>query len=117
MKIKLISLCYVTSVQVQCFVFAIFSFRSCKCGAWSFDDFEGICYLHTVDSCCGQLGKRKEDANFISGYNCHKYSSSIGECPGTLRDRVGGCTSEYGDPATTPQYLTPTVSIISAVLF
>ena len=29
------------------------------CGAWSYDNFEGVCYLHTVDSCCGQFGKRE----------------------------------------------------------
>ena len=29
------------------------------CGAWSYDNFEGVCYLHTVESCCGQFGKRE----------------------------------------------------------
>ena len=31
-----------------------------ECGSWSFDKSEGICYLHTVDSCCGQFGKRED---------------------------------------------------------
>merc|ERR1711956_122899 len=29
------------------------------CGAWSFDNAEGKCYLHTVDGCCGQFGNKK----------------------------------------------------------
>ena len=36
------------------------------CGAWSYDNFEGVCYLHTVNSCCGQFGKRKN--NTSKGY-------------------------------------------------
>ena len=31
-----------------------------ECGSWSFDSSEGICYIHTVDSCCGQFGKRED---------------------------------------------------------
>ena len=42
------------------------SSRIGECGSWSFDSSEGICYLHTVDSCCGQFGKRED----ISGKEC-----------------------------------------------
>jgi hypothetical protein len=53
------------------------------CGAWSYDNFEGVCYLHTVDSCCGQLGKRetisgkafkmirKEETSLKVSFCCH----------------------------------------------
>lgn len=36
------------------------SSRIGECGSWSFDSSEGICYIHTVDSCCGQFGKRED---------------------------------------------------------
>ena len=42
------------------------SSRIGECGSWSFDSSEGICYLHNVDSCCGQFGKRED----ISGKEC-----------------------------------------------
>ena len=51
------------------------------CGAWSFDTFEGECFLHTAYSCCGQFDKREEDSNFISGYTCNKCWSTRNECP------------------------------------
>ena len=43
------------------------SFRCGKCGAWSFDDTWGKCFLHTVDACCGQKLKQETESNFISG--------------------------------------------------
>merc|ERR1712062_628496 len=79
-----------------------------KCGAWSFDETNGICYLHTVDACCGQLRKRKPDSNFISGYRCPQCSSSLNECPCSLKQRLKGdfgCSdSERGSGAKKPQF-------------
>ena len=43
------------------------NFRCGKCGAWSFDETKGICYLHTVDSCCGQREKQERNPQFTSG--------------------------------------------------
>jgi len=83
--------------------------RCGKCGAWSFDDLNGICYLHTADACCGQVVKRQSDANFISGYNCQQCSSSHNDCPCSLKQRIRGgvdCAAvEQGSGGTTPQYL------------
>jgi len=82
--------------------------RCGKCGAWSFDDLNGLCYLHTIDACCGQVGKRQPDTNFISGYHCPQCSSSQNDCPCSLKQRLKGdfdCSStEFGDGATTPEY-------------
>jgi len=52
-----------------------------QCGAWSFDTFEEICYLHTAYSCCGQFDKRESDSNFISGYTCDQCWSTRNDCP------------------------------------
>ena len=57
------------------------NFRSGICGAWSFDTFEGECFLHTAYSCCGQFDKRQQNSNFISGYTCNKCWSTRNECP------------------------------------
>ena len=38
------------------------NFRIGQCGSWSFDKTEKICYLHSVDSCCGQFGKRERNS-------------------------------------------------------
>jgi len=57
--------------------------RKGDCGSWSFDNSAGICYLHTVDTCCGQFGKRKSISGFTSGYAC-KYCWSTKpntDCP------------------------------------
>ena len=64
----------------------VLSFLSSKnrvgqCGAWSFDTFEEICYLHTAYSCCGQFDKRESDSNFISGYTCDQCWSTRNDCP------------------------------------
>ena len=59
------------------------------CGAWSFDTVEEVCYIHTVDSCCGQFGKRVQDSEWISGYACHRCWSTLEgtECPCPVEER------------------------------
>ena len=59
------------------------------CGAWSFDTVEEVCYIHTVDSCCGQFGKRVQDSEWISGYACHQCWSTLEgtECPCPVEER------------------------------
>jgi len=65
--------------------------RKGQCGAWSYDKKELICYLHTVDSCCGQFGKREINEDFVSGYACNAcWSTKSGtECPCSVEDRLG----------------------------
>jgi len=60
-----------------------------ECGSWSFDSSEEICYLHTVDSCCGQFGKRERNSSFTSGYTCQYCWSTKAntDCPCSLKDR------------------------------
>jgi len=60
------------------------------CGAWSYDNFEGVCYLHTVDSCCGQFGKRETISGFTSGYVCrHCWSTkSKTDCHCSVKQRT-----------------------------
>jgi len=36
------------------------SIRQGNCGAWSYDDDSQTCYIHTIDSCCGQFGKQEK---------------------------------------------------------
>jgi len=60
-----------------------------ECGSWSFDSSEEICYLHTVDSCCGQFGKRERNSSFTSGYTCQYCWSTKAntDCPCSLKER------------------------------
>ena len=60
------------------------------CGAWSFDNNEEICYLHTIDGCCGQYGKREVNSDWISGYVCPQCWSTLTgtDCPCSLKDRA-----------------------------
>ena len=51
------------------------------CGAWSYDTFEEICYLHTAYGCCGQFDKRVSDSDYISGYTCNACWSTRNDCP------------------------------------
>jgi len=67
----------------------------CKCGAWSFDDLEGICYLHNIDSCCDQTRKQQEDSSFISGYVCPHCSSTKYDCPCGLQERLKTCSGSH----------------------
>merc|ERR1711976_521299 len=84
------------------------------CGAWSYDDFEGNCYLHTADACCGQKGKQERNIDWISGYICPIcWSTGRGaECPCSLTQRLKGPTGcsaiAQNSGATVPQYKTPT---------
>lgn len=50
-----------------------------KCGAWSFDNTTGMCFLHTVDACCGQKLKQVNKSNFTSGYYCNQCWSTMDE--------------------------------------
>merc|ERR1711894_75624 len=59
-----------------------------KCGAWSYDKVSALCYLHTVDSCCGQFTKRELVPGFMSGYVCKSCWSTRGECPCTVEERL-----------------------------
>ena len=61
--------------------FSFFKNRVGQCGAWSFDTFEEICYLHIAYSCCGQFDKQESDSNFISGYTCNQCWSTRNDCP------------------------------------
>jgi len=65
------------------------SSRKGQCGSWSFDKNEGICYLHSVDSCCGQFGKRERNSGFTSGYTCQYCWSTKAntDCPCSIKDR------------------------------
>jgi len=71
--------------------------RCGQCGSWSFDKSEKICYLHSVDSCCGQFGKREINSGFTSGYNCQECWSTKAntDCPCSLEDgrQEGLCPS------------------------
>lgn len=75
-----------------------------KCGAWSFDVENFECQLHTVDSCCGQFGKRETDANFISGYVCRDcWSTKAGEdCPCSVEDRTKQIGTSHSSGASEP---------------
>ena len=40
-----------------------------------------MCYLHSVNACCGQLGKRNKSNSYLSGYWCPKCWSTHNKCP------------------------------------
>jgi len=61
------------------------------CGAWSYDDTEGKCFLHNVSACCGQLEKQEESENWISGYICNQCWSTRNDCPCNSVERSKGC--------------------------
>jgi len=64
--------------------------RCGECGSWSFDNSEEICYLHSINSCCGQFGKREKNSDFTSGYNCQRCWSTKAntDCPCSREDEV-----------------------------
>jgi len=73
------------SCQAEC------ELRKPTCGAWSFDKFEEVCFLHNVDSLCGQFGKRQKDSEWVSGYSSNNrcWSTKAGtECPCTVAERL-----------------------------
>lgn len=76
--------------------------RECKlrqgeCGAWSFHKEEELCYLHTVNSNCGQFDKREEISDWISGYNQqNKCWSTRNDCPCDLKTRLQRLGTAHG---------------------
>ena len=87
--------------------------REEECGAWSYDDIEGKCFLHTTDACCGQFDKQEESENWISGYICNQCWSTRKECPCDLVERSQGCdgsTAFSSGAAKPPQTNSPSVS-------
>ena len=87
--------------------------RCTTCGAWSYDDIEGKCFLHTTDACCGQFDKQEESENWISGYICNQCWSTRKECPCDLVERSQGCdgsTAFSSGAAKPPQTNSPSVS-------
>ena len=92
---------------------SLFYFRPGLCGAWSFDTSEDICYLHNIDSCCGQFGKRVQKVDFISGYSCtHCWSTKKNtDCPCSADDRkeIPAGTTGHGSGGKSPEYATASV--------
>ena len=90
------------------------------CGAWSYDETEELCYMHTADGCCGQKEKQVQKSNWISGYFCIHCWSTKNQCPCSLKDRLQGqigCKIAQNSGATNPQYNNPTVSPNVASLY
>jgi len=87
--------------------------RQGNCGAWSFDKEEELCYIHTVESCCGQFGKRKKDPNWVSGYACHKcWSTKRGtDCPCSIKDRQEVPKTAHGAGGRAPLHATSSGSL------
>ena len=77
------------------------------CGAWSFDNIKGRCYLHTIDGCCGQYGKTEVNSDWISGYVCRQCWSTLKgtDCPCSIRDRAWRPKTKHGADETPPQIL------------
>jgi len=77
--------------------------RKGKCGAWSYNKTEELCYLHTVNANCGQLDKQKDDIEWISGYNQNNPCwSTKNDCPCDVlrRQDVSGTAHSTGDGST-----------------
>jgi len=87
--------------------------RQGNCGAWSFDKEEESCYLHTVESCCGQFGKRARDPNWVSGYVCHKcWSTKRGtDCPCPIEERTMAPKTAHGAGGRAPLHATSSGSL------
>jgi len=88
-----------------------------SCGAWSYNKEDQECYLHNVNACCGQFGKREINYKFVSGYLCNVcWSTKNGtDCPCTAEERnpkedESGHTSSSGG-AVDPTYLTSAGSL------
>ena len=77
------------------------------CGAWSFDNTKGRCYLHTIDGCCGQYGKREVNSDWISGYVCRQCWSTLRDtdCPCSIRERAWRPKTKDGADETPPSDL------------
>jgi len=86
--------------QQQCLV------RKGECGAWSYDASRQTCFLHTVNSCCGQRQKHEENLDFVSGYTCFCWSTH-NQCPCKLEDLQKGLNQNetaHSSGATKPLY-------------
>ena len=98
----------------QVLISSIKNCRCDKCGAWSYDKLEGICYIHSVNACCGQKTKQIDDSNFVSGYRCPRCSSTKDKCPCSLeelvRGPVGCASAAFSNNDGKPEYTNPTVS-------
>ena len=90
----------------------ILKYRPGLCGAWSFDNAEGKCYLHTVDGCCGQFGKREANSDWISGYVCRHCWSTLGntDCPCAIKERAVIPKTADGAGGKSPLHATSSVS-------
>merc|ERR1712156_873617 len=81
-----------------------------QCGAWSYDKVYSLCYLHTVESCCGQFTKREPEPGFVPGYVCKACWSTRGECPCSVGERLTktGTAHSSGSGGKPPIHLTST---------
>jgi len=85
------------------------------CGAWSFDFSTQTCYLHSVDACCGQFGKREESQDYISGYTCSVCWTTKNECPDSmcpLKNRQYDGQTAFGAGGQRPTHATGTGALV-----
>ena len=96
----------------------ILKYRPGLCGAWSFDNIEGKCYLHTVDGCCGQFGKQEANSDWISGYVCPHCWSTKGntDCPCNIEARAVIPKTAHGAGGQSPLHATSSVSKLKILL-
>jgi len=80
------------------------------CGAWSYDFSTQTCYLHNVDACCGQLGKREENQDFVSGYTCTSCWTTKSDCTDfcPLSSRQYDGQTAFGAGGSRPKHFTAT---------
>jgi len=101
------------------FTFIAESHEECKqecqtreqCGAWSYDSEEFLCYLHTVDACCGQFDKRESASGFVSGYICKSCWSTRGDCPCSAKDRLEGTGTAHSSGGAVAPHLTTSAGV------
>ena len=76
--------------------------------------FDGItqkCTLHSIDACCGQLDKLKEDESFLSGFHCPSCWSTRGQCPCEFNELLGDSDGAFLSDGSIPEEISPTVRI------
>jgi len=97
------------SCQAEC------ELRKPTCGAWSFDKFEEVCYLHNVESCCGQFGKRERNSEWVSGYSSNNkcWSTKAGtDCPCSVDERLKAqAGTQHGAGGKAPLHATSSGSL------
>jgi hypothetical protein len=73
---------------------------------------EGKCYLHTVDSCCGQFGKKEANLDWTSGYVCPRCWSTLSgtDCPCAIDERAVIPKTAHGAGGKSPKHATSSVS-------